>query len=74
MYWAKIATTMIAAAMARIAFVEAATSTRLRSYPRYLLRKRYAASGTRQQSELSTVTNQRQLPQSCGLDRFARPS
>jgi hypothetical protein len=45
MYRAKIATTMIAAAMATIAMVEAATITRLRSYPRYLLRKRYAASG-----------------------------
>jgi hypothetical protein len=43
MYWAKIATTMIAAAMAKIAVVETATITRLQSLPRYLLRKQRAA-------------------------------
>jgi len=41
-YCATIATTMITAARAKIALVEAATITRLRSYPCYLPRKRYA--------------------------------
>ena len=42
MYWARIATTMIAAATAKMAVVETATITRLQLLPRYLLRKQPA--------------------------------